>query len=97
MNTAIYESRKSDGSLLARATLSNEIAESRYGFLVLVIEDEHGIESAFGWADTLPSGLTGAGFIRMVVGVRPENFIPESEEWTAALQRAISNIEAMGL
>lgn len=97
MNAIIYETKKQGGALLARASLTNETCESRYGLPVLVIEDEHGDTQAYGWGDILPSGLTGAGFVRLVAQDRPENHAPESAERTAALAAALTNIEAMGL
>jgi len=95
MNTIIYESRNKRGSVISRARLSTESPASHYG--IPVLEIEHGGESrTFGWADVLPSGLTGADFVRKVPG-HPTNFIADSPERQTAIKAALDNIEAMSL
>jgi hypothetical protein len=96
MNTMVYETHRRNGKLLCRASLTTESPSSHCGIPVLEIETADGSQ-AIGWADVLPSGITGAQFIRLISTDRPENQVAESGERQAALRAALENIEAMGL
>jgi hypothetical protein len=49
-----------------------------------------------GWADIMPSGLTGAELVRSVAAGRPENHVDTSTpEVQSALLAALRNIDAM--
>lgn len=96
MRQLIYHSKGPRGRTVAQAWLTTEVAESHYGVPVLVIRARKS-ERAYGWADTLPSGLTGAEFVRAVAGSHPSDHAPKTAEREAALADALKNIERMGL
>ena len=66
MEVKIYESRRPDGSICAEAWLTDEHSASSYGQPVLLIDFGDG-RQAIGAADLLPSGMSGAAFLRAVL------------------------------
>jgi hypothetical protein len=94
MNTIIYESRK-NGRVLSRARLTTQSPCSSYGIPVLELRYD-GKTHTFGWSDILPSGLTGAQFVRLAPN-DASNHIPDSSDRRAAIEVALENITAMGL
>jgi len=67
MNVVIYKTSH------ATARLTTESPASHYGIPVLEITDRrpgHEGTQVFGWGDVLPSGMTGAGFVRAVAAGR---------------------------
>ncbi len=93
MTTIVYRSEH------ATARLTTESPASHYGIPVLEITDHrpgHEGTGVYGWGDVLPSGVTGAEFVRLVAAGRPESSVDVGDpEVQAALVAAMANVHAM--
>ena len=93
MRELIYESRRSNGRIAARAWLSSEHSASHYGQPVLIVKIGKE-EEVVGWSDVLPSGLSGADFLDWVASCPAVNHAVLTAVGREALEALLVTVRA---